>query len=219
MTLSYTTDPSPTAPLACDCLGAVVYIKLLAAHRALTRDGHGVLLGQLSSRSQSADGSWNYTFVVDESGLISPPPAISGGMVQSICCQGCLGYAAEAFNQQEFGGRIVDAAAAVVLGVVAVRHTIRPFLIQDVRAWVTTPAAAEVVTIHVIVDGVQVTVAPIKIPVGAKVSDGSQTFAGGAKNHWVNEGSLIALQVTVTGPAAKGLEAWFFGHLNPSAFA
>jgi hypothetical protein len=226
MTLSYVTDPSPTAPLACDCIGAVVFIVLKAGYRELTRDGHGVVRAQLMSRIQSSNGTWTYSFVVDESGLVTPLPTLTGDMVQVICCEGCNGFAAEAFSQDEFGGMIVAKEDALVLAVIEIRHMIRPFLLQDLRAWATVaPTAA--VEINLLVDGETVSVAPLRIPAGQTVSDRTFTFTGGGTTYLIAEGALVALEVIsigagsgyTPGPGASGLEVWFFGHLNPSPYS
>lgn len=225
MTLSFTFAASVTPPLACDCQGAIVYVRLKIPYRSSTRDGHGVVRGQLNSRRQLSDGTWTYSIELDESGLAYPLPEIAGGMVESICCQGCHGYAAESFNMDEFGGRLVPADESLTAGLHFVRHTIRPFLVSDWRAWLDSPATSDV-TAHLFVDGVQRTVNPLVIPAGETVSDSTFSFIDG-RSYRIPEGSLVEIKIVDTGegggyygtdPAALGFETWFFGHLNPSAY-
>ena len=216
MLISYTFPPSVGLPLLCDCQGAVVYLQLLPAHYALARDRHGVLRAFLANRTQLSDGSWTSTFDVDEAGLVSPTPSIGGGMIQSVCCQGCTGFAAEAYNQSEFGGRI--AIGALVVGPLFVRHMARAFLLSDWRAWIGVPSTAEDVDLHLKIDGARVTTFPLKIPAGHLASQaGSAVFVSGS-TYRIPEDALVEVEVLATGSATNGLECWFFGHLNPSTY-
>ena len=216
MLISYSFAPQATLPLPCDCQGAVVYLQLLPAHFGLTRDNHGVLRAFLANRTQLSDGSWTYSFDVDEAGLVSPMPSIGGGMIQSVCCQGCTGFAAEAFNQGEFGGRI--AVGALAVGPLYVRHMIRPFLLSDWQAWIGAPSTAADIDLHLKINGAQVTTLPLRIPAGHLASQaGSAVFIKGP-THRIPEGALVEVDVITAGGATNGLETWFFGHLNPSTY-
>lgn len=213
---------SPTAPLKCDCIGAAVYLRFKSEYADKTREGTGVARGSIQSRQQNADGGWSYVIDVHEPDLVTPVPSLSGGMIQEICCQGCVGYANEALNWNEFGGRLVAEGDALTEGRIHVRRLIRPFRISDIRFWIDQAAMAPV-TFQVYVNNVAVLDTPISIGPGNTVSSGVPQFEDD-EALLAPEGATIEIEVLTTGSMAtgygdsdpaEGLEVWFFGHLNP----
>jgi len=198
-------------------MGALVYLKLRAEHRFVSRDGHGALRATLVNRSQLTDGSWYYTFSIDETGMPYPPPSISGGMIESVCCQGCQGFAAESFNQNSFGERLLAPDAALVLNaMIPVQHMIRAFHLEDLRAWLDLPGTTDVL-IHLYTGGGRITGEPLTIPAGKLVSDQSFTFTDGNAFR-LYEGGLVEAKIVGTSAEAKGLEIRFWGHESPSTY-
>lgn len=224
-TLTFTYPASTTAPLTCDCQGAPVFIKFKAEYAQLTREGVGVAHASLESRQQLSDGTWAYVFAVHEPDLVSPVPALSSGMVQTVCCQGCQGYSAEAFHTNEFGGRLILESGDLTAGRIHVRRTIRPFRLSDLRFWIDSPALAPI-TFQLWVNDVEVLSAPITISPGQYMSSGAPQFAD-EMALIIPESATIEIEILTTGSMATGygnsdpaagLEVWFFGHLDPSPY-
>ena len=210
MTLSYSFPvASPTSPLlSCDCRGGRVYLRLTGSYKHLARDKHGVLRATIADRVMSTAGIWTYSFEVDEAGLITPLPTLTAAMIFTVCCQTCQGYADEAYNLSEFGGRL----AGLVGGRYRVRHTIRPFLLNDWRVWSDT-APASLVEMDLFVDGFKVTSFPLKILAGQTMTQGRPQFLSG-DTYRIREGALIEVGL-VSYSVDLGLESWWFGHLDP----
>lgn len=223
--LSFTYPPSPTPPLTCDCEGAPVYLRFKSEFANRTREGVGVVHAVLESRSQLSDGTWTYQFSVHEPDLVTPLPSLSGGMVQSICCQGCTGYAAEGFGTNEFGGRLVLDDVELAVENLHVRRFIRSYRLSDVRLWVDAPALAPV-TFQLLVNNVPVLASPMTVTAGSYVTSAKPLFVDG-KALTIPEGATMKLQIITNGTLAtgygdsspaKGLEFWGYGHLNPGPY-
>lgn len=227
MRITYTYLPSVTPPLACDCRGAVVYARLKTEFRLLTRDRTGVARGILQARRQLSDGSWLYEFDLDDFAFVSPLPSVSGGMVEAICCQGCTGYALEALNFNEFGGRLVAAGQDLSFGsIFELRRTVRPFHVVDVRAFIDGTAAGDV-SLQLLVNDETWLHRRVTVPAGKTVSDNLWTFAPGVLGV-IPENATVEIEVTADGhtspacgsptPPADGLEFYVFGRLNPGTY-
>jgi hypothetical protein len=145
-------------------------------------------------------------------------PSIGGGMIESVCCQGCLGYAAESYNQDQFGARLVAPTVALPAAgtTLPVQHLIRAFHLEDWRAWLDTPATTTDITIHLFA-GAQMSVNPLTIRAGEVMSDRSFSFLDG-RSCRISEDAHVMVKLITTDPAARGLEVQFWGHPNPSVY-